>query len=328
MQVLSTLAMNTFLSSRMTTMNADIQRLEQQVATGQKANSFSDLGTQAGINIALHNEANTINTYMENNKIHAVRLSAMDQAMTTIRDAAEAVKNQAYAMTSTDTERNALINTAKSAFNSVLNALQTAVGGRALFSGDATSTSPMVSTQYTDVQANISGLANPLDASAVETEIQTFYATSSNFYQGGNAIPPTPIDQYQKIDYGILASDQSFQNILQGLATMALTPEPNGVDTTDAQYTTVIRNAAALLTSGVGQANALISANGTNQALVDSTTTHHETTLAMLQSQINDIEQTDVAQAASQLSLLRTQLEATYSMTAQINQLSLVNYIR
>lgn len=328
MEIRSTLGMNTLLSTRMGAIQGQIQKLEAQVASGQKADSYAELGTQAGINIALHNEANSIDTYKVNNEVIISRTAAMDQAMLAIHDATESVKSDAYALTPTDTQRTALINKAKGAFDATVNALQVAVGGRALFAGDQTDVLPIVSTIFSDLQTNIAALATPQDATAVEAEIQNFFGTLSNVYQGGSAIQPAAIDQNMTVDYGILASDPAFLDVLEGLATVALTPKPDGTNTTDAQYATIIQNAAAKLSSGIGQLNALISSNGSNQALVDNTNSQHETTLTLIKSQINDIEQTDMADAASQLSLLRTQLEATYTMTSQINQLSLVNYLR
>jgi Flagellin and related hook-associated proteins len=328
MEVRSTLSMNTLLSSRMAAAQAQIQKLQGQVASGQRADTYAELGTQAGINIALHNEADAIETYQVNNEVIGSRMAAMDQAMIAIHDAAESVKSEAYALTPSDTPRTALINSATVAFNTVVNALQTSVGGRALFSGDQTGVTPIVSSVFADLKTAIAGLPTPGDATAVQAEIQNFFNTPSSFYQGGTSIRPSPIDRNITVDYGILASDSAFRDALQGLATIALTPKPDGVDTTDAEYTTVIQSAAATLSSGVGQLNQLISSNGTNQALVEGTNEQHAASLSMLQQQINTIEQTDMAEAASLLAQLRTQLEATYTMTAQLNQLSLVNYLR
>lgn len=328
MEVRSTLAMNTLLSNRLTSVQAQVQKLQDQVASGQKATTYAELGTQAGINIALHNEASTLAAYQASNAVLAGRMSAMDQAMTTMHDVAERVKSDAYALMPTDTPRTALINSAKGAFDTVVNALQVSVGGRALFSGDQTDVLPVVSNIFATLQTNIAALPTPTDATSVEAEIQNFFATTSNFYQGGNAVNPTPIDQNISVDYGILASDPAFKDLMQGLATIALTPKPDGVDTTDAEYATVIENAAALLSSGVGQLNQLISSNGTNQALVENTNQQQATTLTMVKEQINNIEQTDMVEAASLLAQLRSQLEATYAMTAQFNELSLVKYLR
>lgn len=320
--------MNTLLSSQMTAMQSRIQKLEQQVASGQKASSFVELGTQAGVDIALHNEARSIDTYRTNNEIVVSRMAAMDQAMTAIHDAAEKVKSDAYALGPSDTQREALVDSANSAFGATVNALQTAVGGRSLFGGDQTDVVPIVSSVFSDLQTNIAALSNPLDATAVQGAIQSFFASSANYYQGGNAINPAAVDKHLTVDYGILATDPAFRDTLEGLATLALTPRPDGVNTTDAQYASVVQGAAGLLSQGVGQLNELVSTNGSNQALVQSTNQQHDATLTLLGTRINDLEQTDMSQAASALSLLRTQLEATYSMTANINSLSLVNYLQ
>jgi flagellar hook-associated protein 3 FlgL len=343
MQVLSTRAMNTLLSSRMGGLAAQIQQLEQQVASGQKADTFAGLGTQATIDIALHNEAKTIATYQTSNQLLIARTKAMDQAMTAMHDAAESVKNQAYALTNTETQRTALIDAAKTAFNTVVNSLQVSVGGRALFAGTATDTSPLQasSTILASLGTSLAGTpitppATTADAPTVEGVVQSFFATPSNLYQASSPmqpIQPAAIDKALTVDYGITGDNPAFQDILQGLATIAAVPQPNTTPPSnppiaDADYATVIQNAAAKLSSGVGQLNGLISSNGSNQALVDSTNAQHEATLTLVQSQINDIEQTDMTAAATRLALLRTQLEATYTITGQIGQLSLVNYLK
>jgi len=328
MEVRSTLAMNTLLSSRMTATQGQIQRIEQQVASGKKADTFAQLGTEAGIDIALHNEANSIATYQVNNKIIAGRLSAMDQSMIAIHDVTESVKSDAYALMPSDAQRGALIDKATAAFNTVVNALQVSVGGRSLFSGEKTDTLPVDPDVMTTLKANIALLPNPLDATAVEAEISNFFSTTGNFYQGGSLTTATAIDQNLSIDYNIVASDPAFRTTLQGLATIALAPKPDGTNTTDAQYATVVANTASLLSAGVGGVNALISSNGNNQALVETTNTQHEATLTLVGTQINTLEETDMTTAATQLALLRTQLEATYAMTSQINELSLVNYLK
>lgn len=327
MEVRSTLSMNTLLSSRMSATQAQIQTLQRQVATGQRAETYAQLGTQAGANIALHNEANTVATFQQNNQVLIGRMSAMDQAMTAMHDPAESVKSDAYALMPSDTQRNALILSAQNAFSTVVNALQTSVGGRALFSGDGTDVTPIVSTVFSDLQSAITALPQPVDTTAVESTIDNFFSTPSNFYQGGSSLQPSAVDKNISVDYGILASDPAFKDLLQGLATIALMPTPDGVNITDAQYTTAIQGAASTLSQGVGQLNQLISSNGSNQALVENTNTQHATTLTMVQEQINTIEQTDLAEAASQLAQLSTQLQATYEMTAQLNQLSLINYL-
>lgn len=328
MEIRSTLAMNTLLANRLTTSQAQLQKLQDQVASGQKASTFAELGTQAGICIALHNEAGSIEAYQQSNEMILSRIAAMDQAMTAIHDVAESVKSDAYAVMSSDDQRTALRNSARGGLDSVINALQVSVSGRALFSGDQTDVIPLVSNLLTTLQANIAALPTPADATSVETAIQNFFATASNYFQGGGAINPTPVDKNISIDYGILASNSAFKDVLQGLVTIALTPAPDGIDTTEAEYATIIQNAAASLSSGVGQLNQLISFNGSNQSLLQTINDQHATTLTMVKTQINTIEETDMTEAAAQLSQLRTQIEATYAMTSQLNQLSLVKYLK
>jgi flagellar hook-associated protein 3 FlgL len=330
MQVISTLAMNTLLSGRMNAVEAQIQQLEKQVSSGLKTDTYNDLGAQAAIDIALHDEGRSIETYQTNNQLIATRMTAMDQAMNAINDAGQTIQDQAFALTDSDTQRTALVNGAKSALATVLNALQVSVGGRAVFAGDQTDTSPLRSTIAADLGASITSALSsaPADkAAAVTGAAQALFADPANFYQGGAHINAVAIDKNLRVDYGIEGDNAAFRDVLQGLATIAVTPKP-GTDLSAADYGTIINDAAATIAHGLGQLRALIASNGSNQALVESTNAQHAATLTMVQSQINTIEQADIPTAATQLSLLRTQLQATYALTSQIGQLSLVDYLK
>jgi flagellar hook-associated protein 3 FlgL len=79
--------------------------------------------------------------------------------------------------------------------------------------------------------------------------------------------------------------------------------------------------------SGVGGIQNLIAKNGLNQTQIDDASTRHEATLTVVKSQIDDIESVDLADASAKITQLRTQLQASFELTAQLKSLSLVNFL-
>ena len=66
---------------------------------------------------------------------------------------------------------------------------------------------------------------------------------------------------------------------------------------------------------------------GTVQSQLQQVSTTQQAAYSATTQQIATMEQADPATVATQLSTLQTQLEASYEVTAQISQLSLVHYL-
>jgi flagellar hook-associated protein 3 FlgL len=66
---------------------------------------------------------------------------------------------------------------------------------------------------------------------------------------------------------------------------------------------------------------------GSIQTQMKSVVTLQQSTAAATQAQINTYTQADTAADATKITLLQTQLEASYQLTATISQLSLTHYM-
>ena len=86
--------------------------------------------------------------------------------------------------------------------------------------------------------------------------------------------------------------------------------------------------AGSLLSNGLGELQQLILKNGRNQKQVEDQNALHTQSLTLMTTQIDDIENVDLADASTRLTQLRTQLAASYSITGDLKDLSLVNYLR
>jgi flagellar hook-associated protein 3 FlgL len=341
MTTLSTLGQNDLLRSQFSTLQSGIQELQTQVATGEKAQRYGNLGAQAPLDISLRNQATSIDNFNKNISDLSVRTSLIDKNLLIIHDTALAVQNQAFQSPSFPALRQNIVEAAKAAIDQINQRLQSSVNGRNLFAGTATQTNPIVpaSTLLPTAQAAIAAAIAAAPANvpaAIQAAISGgsgVLATAASYYLGGPPHAPAMVDQGLSVDYSITASDPAFQTLLQGLYTLAALPQPSGPTAappalSDSQFDATASAAASTISQGLSQLSSLTEKNGRNEQFLTDERNTHDATLTVLQTQIDDIEQVNIADASTRLTQLRTQLEASFRITASLSGLTLVDFLK
>ena len=153
----------------------------------------------------------------------------------------------------------------------------------------------------------------------------------SNAFTNGNISNPVQVADGQTVTYGVTASSvasglmQELQNIAQfdQGANGNLSSSTNLSGTQNSFLTGEI---TAVTTAASNLNNATAQMAMTTTPLTNAQT--QQSTMATLYSGfISNIQDTNMAQAATQLSLDQTQLQAALQVTSSLNQLSLLNYL-
>jgi flagellar hook-associated protein 3 FlgL len=97
---------------------------------------------------------------------------------------------------------------------------------------------------------------------------------------------------------------------------------------TEAAYRDYATAAAERLLQGLGQLVDLAARTGQNQALVAANQERLDLARDLYNRQIVELERRDPYEAATILTTLEQQLEASYLLTARMNELSLTSYLR
>jgi flagellar hook-associated protein 3 FlgL len=174
-------------------------------------------------------------------------------------------------------------------------------------------------------------LSAPLAAGVASGETISFLGqvdeNAPGFYYQGDTTGgqvSARIDDGFDMQYGMRGDDPSFATImgaLYALSTGDLTT------TTDAGYRELARLSMNDLDNGFDQLQEQIGVLGVRQNTVDQTDTRHTDFLITLKQQLTDVEDVDGAEALSRLSLLQTNLEASYKLISTSSTLSLVNFL-
>lgn len=92
-------------------------------------------------------------------------------------------------------------------------------------------------------------------------------------------------------------------------------------------YQAVVSQAQSLVSSAITGLTNIQSNVGVTQAAITSSNNQMSAQMTIFTTQIGNLDDADAYDAATQVNNLQTQIETAYSLTNQLKQLSLVNYI-
>ncbi len=217
---------------------------------------------------------------------------------------------------------------ARGTISSIFSALNTAEGGRALFGGDITDRPPLAAPEQllADIDAIMAGATDTADAQAqldfYFNDPAGGYATT--IYQGGlNKAPAVETSPGIRVDVSATAADQPIKDLIRGLAAIATHGSATFADKSgivDYGATTALR-----ADTSITDLRAVI---GVGQARIGAAISRHEAEETILTSLFNEMTGRDQFEAASELQLLESQLEASYLLTARLARLTIADFIR
>lgn len=133
--------------SLLSTMRQQLEDMQRQLSTGQKAATYGTLGAGRTQSITFRSKISEINGYLQNTDVLNMRISLLDKGMGRLEDipseASSAIDPNTYNIDSTGTTTGQ--KGAKIALNEVIGLLNSEADGRYLMSGKTTDTKPVVS---------------------------------------------------------------------------------------------------------------------------------------------------------------------------------------
>jgi flagellar hook-associated protein 3 FlgL len=339
MTTTSTLGQSNLIRTQIANLQTQINTLQQQATSGLKASVYGGLGTQASLDIDLRNQGAHIDTFQTNITFLQTRSQVVDQNLNAIVATGQHLFDLTVSSGTTDQGRQQIINEANSVVTEVTQQLQVNVDGRFLFGGVNTGAQPMVNDQTllanvkTAINTALTAAPPPANVpAAISAAVDSVFATPTNFYVGGPNVAPTEVDDGLKLNLGITGDNQAFIDTLKGAYTIAALSMPVNAPATlpqldRATFDQVVQTAAGNMFGGISEVQDLISQNGSNQTELKNISQQHEQTQTLLQSQVDNIETVNLADVSTRLTALTTQLQASYSLTGQLKNLSLVNFL-
>ncbi|EHH67679.1 flagellin [Gluconobacter morbifer] len=327
--------------------------LQGQTSTGVTADSYAGLGSARTQALALQPAITRISSWSGNVTAAQNKLTSTQTALSQISDIASDLTSTLGVLSSTSSISTQSVVTAsaqaKNALSTLTGLLNTQQGDTYVFAGQQSSVAPVSenlegSDLYTQVENAVSQLGTK-DASAVLSQATTCAANTkpdSPFSASLSTDPVSAANENQKIVMGQNETVSVGLVATQGEAASALsTGSPvrdlvrnlmmvaslGTTDTGSRDYTDIIQD---LQTSTQNVTSSLADMSGVMGVQQDSLTTHSSLLSQMssaLTTQLGNTKDADLAQVSTQFTDTNNQLQASYSIIADMKSMTLASYL-
>lgn len=281
---------------------------QDQISTGKKAQTFSGMTNESSTLMGVKSLKSRTDKYMETLTQINQQLDMNNVQMGAIENSAQALK-QAMVEAVGQNQSSALPELLQETLSSLTTALNAKIGSNYIFAGSRVDTPPVKSGLIADL------LAAPDAASLFQND-----STKPSARTGDDSIS----------EYGLLASDIG-QDLMASLKRIAdFNAGPNGPieGPLTAAQRSFLQTEIGNMTSSIDTVLQQNAVNGIRSQKTEDLKSQYQNNSDFLAGFIGDIEDTDMTQAAAQLSLDQLSLQASYKVMAQMSQMSLLNFLK
>jgi len=316
-------------------------------STGRLSNIGAALGASTSQAIDLRAATDRNSVEIELNGLASSELKGLQSGLTSLTDLAHSFTATLIGARNAQNGQQVVKDAAKNALKQMQEILNVTQDGKALFSGINTSTSPLAdyfsavppASKNAIDSAFLSEFGTPQNGSAVSNitaaQMDTFIngnfktqfdATnwSSNWSNAGSQNRQIRIADSFQAQISVNANDQVFRNLTMAI-TMAFDLGSGSLN--QAAFEKLVDKSASI----AGAASADLGDVSSSLGIVQKQITDQNNQLTqrndILNQTLTRLEGVDQFEVATRINTLTTQLEASYSLTARINKLSLLNYL-
>lgn len=335
----SQLARQLSLMRNISLLNTMLNKQNQQLATGIKADGLLSVSNQA-LELgqlksklgSVENYASATQTALNRVELYAVSLEQIIDIATEAKDTMIKNRDTSFATTSAPAvQANALL-------DQIGGVLQLKDGNRYLFSGTNYTDNPLngvlssIPTTYAAgaVPGVTAGYDDPLttvpDGATVPqpSYLNTTPADLQNYYDYSDV--DLYVDDGEQVSYGVSATEPGIQRVID--AIVRFRDATADISTDSANYQVRVDDALKQLETAISELQTTASRNGYKQQQLTEIQDRQARAVDLLTIRIGEIQNVDTAEVSTTITNLQTALEASYLITNQTLSLSLVNYLK
>nr|WP_316652384.1 flagellar hook-associated family protein [uncultured Gellertiella sp.] len=348
---ISSISIQNALRHTVSSSQGQLMKAERESTTGKYDDIGVALGAKTTRSLDLNGELLRLQNLKDTNSVVTQRLSASQEALTNMSQNGQTILNALVALSGNvdQTSLTTSKNTITSAFTAFTGAANTSLNGEYLFSGINTDVKPLndyfdpagspAKTAFNSALTSFLGAQVPPLASAssmsaaqmsdfIDNTLTPMYSGASwntDWSQATNQNVTSRINRNELVETSANANSSGIRNM--ALATVIST------ELLSLNLATDVRQAAASkATAAVGQAISGLDQERGKLGLSEARVKNANDSLAaqkdIITTHLSDLEGVDGFEASTRVQNLKALVEASYSLTARIQQLSLVNYLK
>jgi flagellar hook-associated protein 3 FlgL len=290
--------------------SAALNKTTQQIASGDVATTYAGFGNQAQLLQATISASARNDAYTTATTLATTQADMQDTQLTSLSSLATQLQT-AVSTAVANNDPSTLMTQAQSIFEQATSILNSQDANGDYIYGGGNSTTPPVT---------VSSLSDLIALPSV-----------SDAFDNGNDLKSVQVADGQTVSYGVTASSVG-TGLMQALSDIATFDAggsgnfSNSTTLSQAQNTFLSGEISTINTVGTNLNNATAQ-NGYAYNRLQNATSQQSAMSTLYSGFISNIQDTNMADAATQLSLNQTALQAALQVTSTLNQLSLLNYM-
>ncbi len=295
-----------YLLSQIMQAENNLNTTQAQVTSGNVSSQYSGYGDKTAVLEATRSAANRTTGYQTATTNALTQVNEQDSQLSSLSDLANSLRTAITTALAND-DGSTLMTTAQGIFDQASQILNTKdANGNYLYGGDNNGQPPLSIS-------DMSALASP--------------ATAAGAFQNGSIPSSVMVADGQTVQTGVLASDI-------GTQLMATLKSLVDLNNSEPLSTTISATQNAALSTAVGAAtdaattiNNAAAQNGNNYSQLQDASDNQTTMSTLYSTFVSNIQEVDMPTAITQLNQDQVALQAAVQVTAQLGQISLLNYL-
>jgi len=326
---------------------SQLTTLEVESSTGEYADLGLQLGSQSGYELSLKNEYDQLQTMTTDNGIATTNLSAAQAALDSIRSGAQGALTSLTGLTSVSDNASTLQTLGSTSLQALIGSANASSGQQYVFGGINSATAPLTayfSTPPSSAQTAVDQAfqtafgfppSSPLASTITPTALQSFldgpFAAqfsganwTSNWSSASSTDTTAEIAPGESVATSSNTNQSGFQQLAQAYTMLN---EFGGTALSQSAQQVLVSTATSLVTQGVNSMTATEAQVGASLGQITQANAAMGSQMTILQTQVGNLDDVDANSVATQLNTLTTQIETAYQLTAQLQKLSLAQYL-
>lgn len=345
--ITSTYTMTASLRSVIANLQTDLARSQKEMTTGVHADLAATLGVRASRSFSLAGTKETIEALRNTNKLVTARLDASQSALDSLLADARNMRATLLAAQNNGGQKEAIIMQARQGLATLIAKLNSGDGEGFLFGGIKSDQPPIVNYFASPAASNklaldsafaaafgfgqgdpaVSGITQAQLESFLSGDFQSLFSDvgwRADWSSASDHPLQSQIGLSRVIDSSITANEPALQKLAEAYAMVG----DLGAENMNRQtYGALLRTATATVDAAIGLLTKAQARVGVMQGDVRNASETMGVQSNSILLQLQDIEGVDQTEAAARVNGLMTQIEAAYTLTSRISQLSLTKYL-
>ena len=302
----ATNSQNSYMLSQIMQAESALNTTQAQVASGKVATDYAGIGDKTALLEATRSASDRTTGYQAATSVALNQADQQDTQLTSLSNLTEQLRT-AITTAIGNNDASTLMTTAQGIFDQaaqILNAKD--ANGNYLYGGDQNTQPPLTATDLSDLTSLSSGSAA---------------------FQNGTVTNSVMVADGQTVNVGLLASNIGSQ-LMDTLKSIADLNASSTLGTNlSSTQTSGLQSAITSATNAETGINNVAAANGNVYNQLQDASDQQTAMSNMYQGFVSNLQDTDMSTAITKLNENQVALQAAVEVTAQLNQVSLLNYL-